>query len=165
MGWFYPASVSSRADLLAMLSSDSEAFRCARRSCCGNVLWILWEPVGAAVPVADPWIGCYLMQRSGGAWGYKPMSEDCGPYYYSCPPAFLAVAPVVDPEWREGVREYWERRAAKRKRRACLHDYESGDALRPATSSEAAESRAAAEHDGGAGVILADGRRCYVEGE
>ena len=43
-----------------------------------------------------------------------------------------------------------------------LHDYETGDFLRPATSAEAAESRAAAALDGGAGVIRVDGRRCYV---
>lgn len=120
MGWFYPAEVEGRRELLDLLSSDSPAFRRARRYCCGNVLWVLWEPIGAAAPVADPWIGCYLMQRVGGRWGYKALCEESGPFYWSCPPAFLELAPVVDPEWREDVRAYWKRRAARRAERAAL---------------------------------------------
>jgi hypothetical protein len=120
MGWFYPSEVSSRRELLDMLSSDSAAFVRSRRYCCGNVLWILWEPVGAAAPVSDPWIGCYLLHRCGGRWGYKALCEESGPFYWSCPPAFLEAAPVVNAEWREGVRAYWKRRAAKRAERAAL---------------------------------------------
>ena len=59
-----------------------------------------------------------------------------------------------------------------------LHDYLTGDYLREATQQERDASRAAAEMDGGAGVILVDdddrvlraddpgaddARRCYVE--
>ena len=45
-----------------------------------------------------------------------------------------------------------------------LMDYETGDAIRLATAEEAVASEEAATRDGGAGVILVDGRRCYVEG-
>lgn len=59
-----------------------------------------------------------------------------------------------------------------------LHDYDTGDYIRPATAAERDASRRAAECDGGAGVIrvTTDGRileqhqdarwearRCYVE--
>jgi len=43
-----------------------------------------------------------------------------------------------------------------------LHSYETGEELRAATASELAESAESARHDGGAGVIMADGVRCYV---
>ena len=43
-----------------------------------------------------------------------------------------------------------------------LTDYDTGEAIRPATAEERAASIRAAEHDGGAGVIDVDGRRCYV---
>ena len=43
-----------------------------------------------------------------------------------------------------------------------LHSYETGEELRDATGEELAESVEAARHDGGAGVIMADGVRCYV---
>lgn len=47
---------------------------------------------------------------------------------------------------------------------AALCDYETGATIREATEQETSDSIAQAERDGGAGVILVDGRRCYVEG-
>ncbi len=44
-----------------------------------------------------------------------------------------------------------------------LCDYQSGEALRPATTEERASSLDAAKSDGGSGVIVVDGRSCYVE--
>lgn len=44
-----------------------------------------------------------------------------------------------------------------------LCDFETGETLRLATPEEARASAAAAEHDGGAGVIEVDGRACFVE--
>ncbi len=45
-----------------------------------------------------------------------------------------------------------------------LCDYQTSEALRDATQAETEESIAQATRDGGAGVILVDGRSCYVEG-
>lgn len=44
-----------------------------------------------------------------------------------------------------------------------LKDYETGEEIREATAEEREASVEAARRDGGAGVILVDGRRCYVE--
>ena len=43
-----------------------------------------------------------------------------------------------------------------------LYDYRTGEPIRPATAEEQARSQAAAEEDGGAGVIEVNGRDCYV---
>jgi hypothetical protein len=43
-----------------------------------------------------------------------------------------------------------------------LYDYLTGTCIRPATQEESQASEMAAESDGGAGVILVDGRSCYV---
>jgi len=43
-----------------------------------------------------------------------------------------------------------------------LHDYQTGEYIRQATPDESAASLEAAQHDGGAGVILVAGRSCYV---
>lgn len=43
-----------------------------------------------------------------------------------------------------------------------IHNYKTGEAIRPATAIEEAESKAAAERDGGSGVITVDGISCYV---
>jgi len=47
---------------------------------------------------------------------------------------------------------------------ATLHNYETGESIRKATAKELAESIEAAKHDGGAGVIVVDGIRCYAQG-
>lgn len=46
---------------------------------------------------------------------------------------------------------------------AQLRDYETGESIREATAEERRASEEQAHRDGGAGVILVDGRRCYVE--
>ena len=46
---------------------------------------------------------------------------------------------------------------------ATLHDYKTGEAIRPATAAELAASIEAAKTDGGAGVITVDGKSCYVQ--
>jgi hypothetical protein len=43
-----------------------------------------------------------------------------------------------------------------------LHDLFSGDYIRQATPEEVAASIEAAQNDGGHGVILVNGRSCYV---
>lgn len=45
---------------------------------------------------------------------------------------------------------------------ASLYDYQTGDALRLATEDELRSSISAAQEDGGAGVIIIDGRSCFV---
>ena len=52
--------------------------------------------------------------------------------------------------------------ATKPKSTASLYDYQTGDALRPATEDELRSSIDAAQRDGGAGVIEIDGRPCFV---
>ena len=44
-----------------------------------------------------------------------------------------------------------------------LINYETNEIIRKATKEEQAESIDAATHDGGAGVILVDSVRCWVE--
>lgn len=45
---------------------------------------------------------------------------------------------------------------------ASLQDYQTGDIIRPATQEELEASISAAQEDGGAGVIIIDGRSCFV---
>ena len=46
---------------------------------------------------------------------------------------------------------------------ATLYDYKTGEAIRSATAAELAASIKAAKTDGGAGVIVVDGRSCYAQ--
>jgi hypothetical protein len=46
-----------------------------------------------------------------------------------------------------------------------LHNYETGEFIRTATTDELKRSIDASTRDGGAGVITVDGVRCYVLGD
>lgn len=47
-------------------------------------------------------------------------------------------------------------------RPGALLDYRTGGYLREATAAETVESEDQAHRDGGAGIIMVDGRRCFV---
>ena len=76
-----------------------------------------------------------LMQSGGrsSGWGYKSMDETVGPSYYDCPLALLNMAtdPPYGPyaaEWRQKVRDYHAKRAARPKPVAGLVVEYGGDA-------------------------------------
>ena len=46
-----------------------------------------------------------------------------------------------------------------------LYNYETGEFIRPATTDELKRSIDASTRDGGAGVIMIDGVRCYAIGD
>ena len=117
MGTYYTLN-STRSDLIEELCSERKHYKMAARYFCGNCLWTLWEPIGEAMERgAEPFIHMDLLTcyRHDGMtdWGYKPLGEDCHPYYYSCPVSWFDKAPVACQEWREGCIRYWERRKTK----------------------------------------------------
>jgi hypothetical protein len=52
----------------------------------GN-LWSVWQQ-----PDGKRYIHCDVMNYRSDMWGYQPMSEDCGPFRYSCPLSYLELA-------------------------------------------------------------------------
>jgi len=79
-----------------------------RMSCVrGSVLWTLVDVTVDGVP-RGPFIGCVLIEREGGYWGYKVMDETEGPCYYSVPRAYLDASTCelgYAPAWRQKCRE------------------------------------------------------------
>ena len=52
-------------------------------------------------------IHCDLCTCRGGKWGYRPLTEQVHPFYYSCPLSYLTIAKDnVCEEWRAKVRYY-----------------------------------------------------------
>jgi hypothetical protein len=120
VGWYYTYG-ATRASTVAELTEartsanpdgTTRAFDTLRHCLRGNVLWTLHrsmvvDDVGVVLD-QKKWIGCYLLQRSSDGWGYKPMDEDMGPYYFTCPVSYLDQAdpPSTDNsrEWRDKVR-------------------------------------------------------------
>lgn len=77
----------------------------------GNCLWM----VVLDADTGKPFIVLYLLSKSGDGWGYKDMSENMFPYYYSCPLEYFGMCEPECAEWRAEVRK-WHARQAKIKR-------------------------------------------------
>ena len=103
MGWLF--NWDTRKELIADLTKDYKTFKTLRHCTRGNVLWALHREAGAG----KRFITAYLMQKDRSAgWGYKPMDESMGPFYYTCPLSYIkdASPPVNEnaANWREQVR-------------------------------------------------------------
>ena len=117
MGWTYSPCWPNRAALLHYLRSPERIgshAKLLRSSALGNHHWFVYE-----LQDGQRVIGLDLMAsgRSDG-WGYKSLSEDMGPVACDCPLALLELAGKARGhahEWRERVREYHRRRAARPK--------------------------------------------------
>ncbi|ECF1703686.1 hypothetical protein ACV3J8_14670 [Salmonella enterica] len=122
MGWLF--SHISRAELIRELTRPEENKLTHRETLKytlrGNVLWsvvrftAISDTIALKAGQSTAMICCDLLQRSGDSWGYKSLSEDDSPFYYSCPLSYLSLAPVSSASWRESVRVYHD----NRKRRA-----------------------------------------------
>lgn len=120
MGWYYTRG-ASKADVVAELlegfdrtgkDGKPDVYRTTAHAVVSNVLWTIHEHEHEGR--TDKWIGCYLLSggdAGAGGWGYKPMEESAGPFYYSVPLWFLDEVPEVNAAWRLKVREL---RTAKR---------------------------------------------------
>lgn len=120
MGWTFVRQTRDQLirELLAPQASE--------RACCevidytldGDVLWTVVRVtarqagvMGLAAGESVCYIGCHLLECSGGDWGYKSLDESMHPYYYSCPLRYLDMAPVQSSEWRERVHRFHAGRA------------------------------------------------------
>lgn len=138
MGWYY-RNGGGRKDLIHELAQNRELTNeqgmtvtttclahCYRGGVFSGVLWSVWErqftKQGCQCEPTERWIGCDLMRCDQGEWGYKPLDESMGPYYYSCPVSYLKLVPPDqfggNEEWREGVVAHHARLADKRKAKA-----------------------------------------------
>ncbi|MGK2927659.1 MAG: hypothetical protein ACSLE2_18755 [Lysobacterales bacterium] len=112
MGWYF--SNASKSDLIKELTSESIGAEWTRTTIAhavrGSVLWTVNQVSRLNGQESRLFIGCDLLQKSGGYWGHKPLSEEDGPYYYSCPLKYLDMVPVQNADWRVKVREYHARR-------------------------------------------------------
>lgn len=117
MGWSFACSRSfGKKELVAELR-DPVRFanqELLQSSVVGNHHWYLARDKESG----RTWIGVDLLQSGGKdeGWGYKSMSEHCGPCYYDCPLSFLAQASEATgyaADWREKVRAHHAARKAR----------------------------------------------------
>lgn len=116
MGWLFTWN-STKEELLVRLRSPSrfvEGCELLQSSVVGNNHWYLLKDKTGLIS-----IGLDKMAAGGKneGWGYKDMSEFCGPVEVNCPLGFLAKASPPTGyaiEWREKVRAYHAKRKEKK---------------------------------------------------
>jgi len=108
MGWlFYGKSKAELvADLIRSETTEAGSRKVLAHCVRGNVLWSVVECTRAQDNCVKRYIGCDLLQKSGGEWGYKGMDESVHPFYYSCPLKYLDMVPDGNREWRDKVRAF-----------------------------------------------------------
>lgn len=111
MGWTFLYDAPEKRDVIADVTKGSDTLKCVRKAIHGNELWTIWQNTETGLK----YIVLFLLARSNGNWGYKDMTESMGPYYYQCPLSFLDEVPVVNEEWRKGVRSFHEEQKRNRK--------------------------------------------------
>src|SRR5689334_3571869 len=111
MGWLFPHHCKKRSDIIkhSLETIDQTRFRLAKHCCVGNVLWVVVVEQATNTGL----IFCCLLRRDGGIWGYKELDEASFPFCYTCPLAYLALAPVQSEVWRERVRLHHANRTHK----------------------------------------------------
>lgn len=91
------------------IGADGSGFRTITKTLRGMCLWAVQESVPTVGP-PNRFIALFCLGGDPEGWGYKGMSEDCGPHYDSCPLSYLDIAPIVrsetSAEWRKRVRAY-----------------------------------------------------------
>lgn len=106
MGWYYIQG-ADRKGIIEQIKSDHDPKRCTilKTAIYGNQFWCLTkmnDDLGG-----ETFIELFLLQSGKEyGWGYKPMEEACGPFYYACPLSWLALAKETSPNWRAGVRKW-----------------------------------------------------------
>ena len=108
MGWYY--NWDTRKELIDHLTQQhSETQRTLRHCTRDNILWALHLCTISGEP--KRLVGCYLLNKDhSDGWGYKPMDETMGPFYYNCPKTYIRDAsPPINQtaaDWRAKVLEY-----------------------------------------------------------
>jgi hypothetical protein len=114
MGWLFKHG-QNRHDLIEELTAEQRnehghTWKAIKRAAVGNNLWAVIEHVHPEGKI-ERYIMLFKLGKSGGAWGYKDIGEDCGPYEDNCPLSFFDLAPLADDDksyardWRERVRQ------------------------------------------------------------
>ena len=126
MGWYF-TNGTTRKEYITELTQGQENSekritwikKCYRGGPGNGILWGVVQVENlnddGTVNKTETFITCDLMRYDRGCrgWGNKPMSEECHPYYYSCPLSYLDLAPVKCQKWRDKVLEWHKERTEK----------------------------------------------------
>lgn len=98
MSWEF-GSFTKKDDLVYQISISGGIVDYAVR---GNIMWILKKDSDDIARIY-----CTMLQKSGGVYGYKMISENDSPEFHDVPKKYLKVAPVQNNDWRNKVEVYY----------------------------------------------------------
>lgn len=106
MGWTSSDSWNSKKDVITELKGNLSAYNILADKSTTQA----WYAVVENKKTLEREILVVLINKEGGSWGYKDMSENSGPYVCDCPLAFLTLAgePSTEyaQEWRKQVEAF-----------------------------------------------------------
>jgi len=120
MGWLFTQGSTKKdiiQDRIRKQENEHGIWETIAHCLRGNVLWTVRQTTAKrdGVPFhSSRFIECNLLEKSldNFGWGYKDISEDCGPCYYTCPVGYFDLAPdcfiqnsPYAVKWRKTVRE------------------------------------------------------------
>jgi hypothetical protein len=91
---------ASKEDVIEQIKRECGA-RLLEHCVNGRELWTVLRP-----ETGDPYIHLFLLSGEKNGWGYKPISEMEGPYYYNVPRSWLQRYPTTNETalvWRRRV--------------------------------------------------------------
>jgi len=97
MGTTYYHECYEKADIVNKIKAEA-----LQTATYGKEVWAVQKHY----ETGENMIVLYLLYKCDGIWGFKDIPECMGPYYFKCPLKFLEMAPEVNANWRDGVREY-----------------------------------------------------------
>lgn len=111
MGWY--TGYETRQDVIADCIKQQATMKTLAHCTTGNNLWVVFERTKPDNTTLK-FVCLFMIQRYGARdWGYKPVDESMGPFYYNCPESYLDMADGGEinessKEWREQVRAFWK---------------------------------------------------------
>ena len=109
MGWTFIENVSCEDIVRMIIAPEQNEVRhreTLHHSLVDDVLWSVVEITDKRNNQRERHIECHLLEANGRSYGYKGMCEAVHPFYYTCPLAYLAMAPVANADWRAKVKHY-----------------------------------------------------------
>lgn len=120
MGWYF--GWNSKEELVVDLTGQRLMPNRKAHSVVGNVLYAV---IDSEQYKCDLILVILIKYDRQSGWGYKVMSEDMGPYYFTCPEKLLKMSSCMKPEavsWRENCRTYAANEKAGKKFAATLKE-------------------------------------------
>lgn len=111
MGWLFMNWIKSYQDMANHILQNSTPHKVIAKALVGSTFYVAYERFDE--DKRDVYIAVFLISCNKGEFGYKDMTENCGPCYYTCPERILKLSTQTSEfsvKWRAACHEYIRRK-------------------------------------------------------